>query len=47
MSLATTEGCLLEWEGILGGFLGSELVSKSELSLGGLGGGQTDFESLE
>ena len=47
MSLVTMEGCLLEGEGILGGFLGSESVSELELSLGGPGGGQTDFKSLE
>ena len=44
MSSATMEGRLLEQGGILGGLLDSELVSESELSLGGRGGSQTELE---
>src|SRR6202451_4816105 len=44
MSLATMVGRLLERGGILGGLLDSETVSKSELSLGGLGGSWTELE---
>ena len=40
----TVEGRLLEWGGIFGSFLGSESVSELELSLGGPGSAQADFE---